>query len=457
MYKNISKFIFLIIAFQFSACNLLEQESLDNVGEENVFLTASGMRAARGGMYSLLCNENYYGGYYPLMIDAHSDNGATGGYEVVSLDELGAKSLTPANLFVERTWLAIYAANSAANKIITNIDKNEELEGKEAKNIKGEALFIRALTHFDALKLFGEHNNLSSTYGIPVILTPQSVTDIPVRATVSETYDAIMKDLTTADSLVVDTDEKSNIYVTKDAVKALVARVSIFKKDNATALSYAKTLIESKKYALLEGNNFSKLYADRETSESIFELKFEIQNRSAYNGLTYKRPDALRPEVNFFAAADLNNFFKERNNDVRATTIDFINNGADIKPDGRSEKYRGESTQDNPAYVLRYAEILLIAAEAKGYPSGLEDLNTLRNARGLNTLTINEVKSSEAFVDILLDEHRAEFNMEGHRYTDLVRLGKLEAVMGKAVIPAFPIPLREIAASGGRLTQFVGY
>jgi starch-binding outer membrane protein, SusD/RagB family len=449
--------LFTLALCSVASCSLLDQTSPDNAPAEEVLTSADGLRAARGGMYSLLCNENYYGGYYTLAFDAHSDNGVTGGYEVVSLDELGAKALTPANLFVERMWLAIYAVNNAANQILANVDQNKDLDSLEQRNIKGEALFMRALTHFDALKMFGEHANLSSTFGIPIITRPQVVSDLVTRATVADSYQQIISDLLEAEKLVEKDAKKGKIYVTPNAVKALLARVYLFKKDLKNAELCTQQIIDSKTFDLYKTTDFGKLYLERETSESIFELKFDAQNRSAYNAMTYKRADALRPELSFMVAKELDDFFKKTPTDVRSTTVDFKNNGSDISPDGRSQKYRGESNQDNPAYVIRYAEILLIAAEAKGYPAGLADLNNLRQKRGLTALTTASATNEASFLDFLLAEHRAEFNMEGHRFVDLVRFGKVKEVLGKEVLDAFPIPLREIAANKGKLIQYTGY
>jgi starch-binding outer membrane protein, SusD/RagB family len=408
-------------------------------------------------MYTLLGNENYYGGYYTLAFDAHSDNGSTGGYVVESLDELGQKRLTPNNLFLERMWISIYATTNSANQILENIDKNTTLEQKERDNIKGEALFVRALTHFDALKMFGEHWNNGSEYGIPVVLRTQSVSNVLPRSTVEDTYAAILKDLSEAEILVNDDVAKGKVYVTKNAVKALLARVYLFNQDKTNALKYAQEIIDGKKYSLFDAVDFDKLYSGRQTQESIFELKFDVQNRSALNGLTYRRDVAPRPDVSFFAAKDLNTFFENNKSDVRATTVDFVNNDASISPDGRSQKYRGESLQDNPAYVLRYAEMLLIAAEAKGWTSGLSDLNTLRVKRGLSALLQKDVNTEVKFLDYLLNERRAEFNMEGQRFSDLARFNLVETILGKEVKSVFPIPLREIEATKGAIKQYPGY
>lgn len=171
--------------------------------------------------------------------------------------------------------------------------------------------------------------------------------------------------------------------------------------------------------------------------------------------MSYARPEANRSEVIFLLSADLDKFFKTRADDVRAESADFKNNDATIAPDGRSEKYRGEQTRDNPAYILRVAELYLIAAEAAGKAKGMTYLNTLRTARGMKVLAANT--SDAEFAQAVADERRAELNNEGHRYFDLARTSKVQEVMGADVKSNFPIPLREITASNGAVLQNKGY
>ena len=66
---------------------------------------------------------------------------------------------------------------------------------------------------------------------------------------------------------------KSNIYITKNAVKALLARTYQYFGDKDKAISCTNALISSNKFDLFIDKDFSKLYNDRQTKESIFELK----------------------------------------------------------------------------------------------------------------------------------------------------------------------------------------
>ena len=104
------------------------------------------------------------------------------------------------------------------------------------------------------------------------------------------------------------------------------------------------------------------------------------------------------------------------------------------------------------------AEVYLIRAEAKGLAGGgLDDLNEVRTNRGLAPLA-NTFANESAFEEAVLDERKAELCFEGTRMFDLARTGKVETVLGiEPYRSIFPIPLREIIATGNRIVQNPGY
>lgn len=308
----------MFIATSLSSCKkFLDQTSPNDVAQENMFQDANSLESARIGMYNTLQNVYYYGGYFPLMVDAYSDNGATGGYDSPDVNELGDKTLTSANIYVQNTWIAIYNTIYTANQILANVDAIDDptLSDKIRNDIKGEALAIRALAHFDLLRMFGEHWNLASEYGIPVVKQVVEPTTFIGRSSVAESYDAITGDLVEAQSLIQNDDYRSDpaafkgaMFMTLNAVNALLARVYLYKKDFTQADSYATEVIDAGYASLLEAGSFNQIYTSKLSAEAIFELVFNGQDRSQYNAATYARPDALRSEVLFLAAEDLRFF-----------------------------------------------------------------------------------------------------------------------------------------------------
>lgn len=450
----------LLILF-FSSCEkFLSQDSIIEVASEDMFSDLASLESARIGMYNSLQNVNYYGANYVLAPEAHSDNGAAGGFDYAELEELGNKALTASNLIVEDIWISIYNTIYNTNQILENIDNiNDPLLTDELRNdIKGEAYAIRAMAHFDLLRMFGEHWDINSNYGIPIVASTLAPDAEVSRSTVAISYQAIINDLNGAISFLSDEElrtgdgsYKGAQFITQTNAKAILARVYQYKGDYTLAESFATEVIDAGYSSLAD--DVSVIYNTKLSSEAVFELIFNSQDKSFYNAYTYSRTDALRTEVLYLASEDIGNFFAANPEDTRNITVNFIDNDLSITPDGRTEKYRGEVFQDNSAYIIRIAEMYLIRAEAKGFGGGgVADLNTVAEARGMDAYA---PASEDEFLADLMRERRAEFNFEGQRYFDLAHFGKVQEVLGEAVLPVFPIPLREVNAAG--LEQNPGY
>ena len=459
--KYITPLIFALLCLT-TACDFLELESPNDINADNLFKDAASAENALIGVYSSLQSPSYYGGNYLLIGEPISGNSATGGFDNSNIDELGAQAVTPSNIIVEEMWYGIYNTIANANHLIEGLETIDDSafdpEPDRKNEIEGQARAIRAMAHFDLLRYFGEHWDNASSFGIPVISTVQKIGDIAPRSTVAQTYTFILGELNAALALVNQVD-RDPAFVNSGTVHALLARVYLYNKDYPDAITHADETASEGLYILLDDVDYPSIFNDRQTSESIFELAFDSQNRSRYNGLTYARPDALNTEVNFLAAEALSDFFISRPGDVRADLADFDpgNNDTSIQPNGRSQKYRGESDEDSPAYIFRFAEIFLIRAEALGYSAaGLADLNTIRNMRGLGLID----PGAGGFLSAILDERKAEFNFEGHYYFDLARAEEIKPG-GLLDIDAFrailPIPLREITATKGAVEQNPGY
>jgi starch-binding outer membrane protein, SusD/RagB family len=452
LYISITCFILIGLS---SCSKILDVNSPNAVEDATVFTSLNGLLNARIGMYSTLQDKNYYGGSFPLLSECYADNGTTGGYDVIDLNDIASRSIQTSNLYVQNIYLAIYNTIYTANKIINNIDKVPNVPADQKSNILGEALFVRAMGHFDLLRLYGEHWDKSSVYGVSLVTNTDSIKSTIPRSTVDQSYKQIFTDLNQAIGLL--NTYSGNQYISPAAGNALLARVSLYYKDYATSITAAGLVIADNTFSLFAPGEVTKIYTDRLTAESVFELKFDLQNQSAYNTLTYSRVDALRSDVNFIASQNLNDFFQARPGDTRAVLVDTVNEDPSIEPDGRTQKYRGETTKDNSGFILRLAEMYLIRAEASGRSLGLADLNIIRVARGLTALTPADVPDDNSFLNAILDERRAELNFEGNRLYDLARTGQVEAVLGTGVQPIMPIPQREISATNSVVIQNPGY
>jgi hypothetical protein len=119
--------------------------------------------------------------------------------------------------------------------------------------------------------------------------------------------------------------------------------------------------------------------------------------------------------------------------------------------------------------LIRYADVLLIAAEAlneNGKPAdALIYLNIVRKrARGSNSLVLPDITITDKnqLRDKIFLERRHELAMEGNRFWDLVRTGRASSILGPfGFLPGknevLPIHQSEIDISQGSLTQNPGY
>ena len=122
-------------------------------------------------------------------------------------------------------------------------------------------------------------------------------------------------------------------------------------------------------------------------------------------------------------------------------------------------------TNPNNYRAIRYADVLLMAAEAharKSSPDYLKSnlyLNMVRSrAFGVNYSNI--YLSGEGLIDAIFTERRLEFAGEGHRFFDLIRTGQAQDFIDGFIInkhEIFPVPLQEIQFSNGNWDQNQGY
>jgi len=305
------KKIFILLSLSLGACNILDQQSPNDVADDLVITSEEGANASLIGLYNTLQSRDYYGGYYQLIADLYSDIGVDGGFDNVALDEISTLYVTPSNIIIENTWLSVYNTIATANAIITRVDDvtDPDFTTDEKAHIRGQALAIRALAHFDLLRMFGEHFDINSNYGIPVVTTVQTANDVVARSSVQDTYDAILNDLDEASAAIL-ADDRTKSFINTMSVEALRARVLLHAGRSEDAAAAASLVIDDGSYSLLNQDEFNSIYSSPYLSdESIFELTFNVQNRSAFNAATFSRTNALRTEVLFLAESNMAEFF----------------------------------------------------------------------------------------------------------------------------------------------------
>lgn len=443
--------LFAVLSLAVS-CNVNEFLTEDPVMSQSTELTLAdynGLNKAIAGAYSPLADGTWYGAFFVLDAEMRAGNAMIPTNTNFQSGRMSVPYyMTYSPDATSGLWGYAYFVISACNNVINAIDNNAEtltsssVTTADLNNLKAEALALRALSHFDLLRLYSHLDGSNGEYGVCVITEPQLPTDMPARASVEESYAQIIKDLTDAEGLMADSYRRSGVTdakatINKDVIQALLARVYLYHKEYAKAAEYATKVINSGRYQLWTAEEYPSVWG-KEVAGNGGEVIFEIYGKqtNSYDEW-WEGPSHMTNPLGYAdcAATDqLTSLFED--GDVRGTTgIRGTDDGQvmfctdkDQASGGQlwTMKYYGKgdgnatSTPDfNNVIVLRLSEMYLIRAEAAVNGAGstaLADLNAIRANRGASPL------GSAGKADVAL-ERRLELNFEGHLWFDLDRTG----------------------------------
>ena len=349
-------------------------------------------------------------------------------------------------------WKQAYHGIYSANKTIEIIDGLEN-PSEKVLNLKGENLFIRALMHFDLVKIFARPypQNPESNLGIMI----RDNTDqyaLPPRSTVKETFDFIVNDLIQSAELMKES--KCSIFASKEVSWALLSRVYLYMENYSKAIEYEDKVINSGRYELLETDQLAKYYniLPENNKETIFAIKLQAsENMGKYSIGSLYHEDGGWGEI--FVSKPFRQLIYKNPNDERIKFIDpkFIRDSEGKKIPSTTEEV-GYSVEQRSGYskyfnlkytleggikmlssplVIRFAEMYLNKAEAfaKSGKNGeaIEMVNLIRKRAGLfgdQLFTLDNLKGYQSVLDVVLDERRLELAYEGHRAYDVYRNNK---------------------------------
>jgi len=413
------------------------------------------------GAYNRMTQTAYYGRDFIIYGEVRTDNCYANGRS--------GRFLTPASMnmgitdaYATDTWYQIYRVVNSANTIIDASSKELEGDPDDINHIVGQAYAIRALAHFDLLKLYGQQHVTGGTLGIPYDFSykGENANNFPPRNTVSEVRNYIYADIEDAIDLMSAAQGSSeflNIY----GAYALQARVAIYFGDWTIARDAAEEIIGSGNYEVVPEEDFVKFWLEDGGVNSIFELAFSSTDNMNINGLQYIYRGTsygdIRPLWNFPGLFE--------STDVRISSDMFGIEGSYYANFG---KYPSKDYSDNIP-IFRYEEVILNYAEAL-FELGETGLGGLSALDYLNMIPTNRGASAYGAIskaNILL-ERRKELAFEGFRFDDLARTGSnipyieptRQRFGGEVVYGdyryAFPIPQSEINGNSS-MVQNAGY
>lgn len=351
-------------------------------------------------------------------------------------------------------YTALYRSILSVNNVIENSTDATEI---------GEAKFLRALSYFKLVQVFGDVTvNLSATPSL-------TDTSILVRQPASEVYDnVIIPDL--QDAIAALDIEIMDGRASRLAAQSLLGKVYAFRGDYASAEPQLAAVVEGAEAAGISLiANFNEIFgAEFEVGNS--EIIFSTQISSSITDEYTFGSDFW----NWFVGDDSKSDFPVDQDLVAAFDASDANGGGidlrravTLNDDGLTAiKFpkEGGLGPEHDWIEIRLADIILLYAETlneNGAPAStvLPLLDDIRARAGLNSLT-GTVNTQAEVRQAILDERRLELAFEGHRWFDLVRTGAVDAEMGETINPnyhVFPIPVSEILATDGVITQNAGY
>jgi len=265
------------MAFGMTGCNL-DITMYDGVMEEQ--FDNKNLLELSQGSYRLLKNDGGLidNGYYFWAFGA--DDVTWNGTSTGSTFKLYDYSRNIASSTTEYTWELGYRVIGNCNKIIEIIQGLGNESTREQTIMMGENYYLRALSYFLLVNEFAQpySNNPTQNPGLPLKLTSDP-NDLPQsRSTVAEVYDQVvldLKDAITYLTLQQGETPKSNIYATKEAAEALLARVYLYMENWDGAWEMANKVIISGRFELERGNRFatySQLIPE-DNKETIFAVR----------------------------------------------------------------------------------------------------------------------------------------------------------------------------------------
>ncbi|WP_256867440.1 RagB/SusD family nutrient uptake outer membrane protein [Winogradskyella forsetii] len=457
--NRLTSIIQIIIMLIFLGCDdYLEVEFPDDkIDQSVVFLDEGYANAAIGSLYASLRDDvlltgsingtSVLNGLYSDELDYYSNTGS-------NLEAFYNHQIIADNSIVANIWSSSYNLIFNCNSAIEGLNASANLPQDLKDQLLGEALFIRALTHFYLVNLFGD---------VPYVKSTDYILNETVnRMNTGDVYNLITEDLLTAKSLLPTT------YFTNDRIRAnsyvvsaLLSRVYLYTEQWDKARLESSLIIDASSLYVLENNLFNVFL--NESMSTIFQLKPKNEGDNTIEASSFiflTGPPSL-----IALSSELVGAFEP--NDLRRTQwIDEVTDGTSVWYAPYKYKFQ-ENTGVSMEYsiVFRLAEQYLIRAEARArlgqINASAADINVIRTRAGLSD---TEASSAVELINAIIHERQVEFFTEhGHRWFDLKRLDRAEAILEPLKVNwqitdlLMPIPEGELLLNPNLAPQNDGY
>jgi len=397
------------------------------------------LESITNGIFNQLQSGNLFGGGLIANSELLSDNWDTPPISSFSLNQLRTRDLNAYNGEVNGLWNDAYRAINMTNIVLHYLPVHENQDITKATLIRGECLFVRAICHFELVRMFAQPAGYSANnnhLGIPIKLTKSSATEgqNTIRSSVDDVYNQVIQDLK---EVIEFLPENKDSRVSKWAAIAYLAKVYFQKQDYANTLLYCDEIINNGNFSL--NTNVDEIYSvsgwnfSAETIFQLINLPEDMNNgvltgRLKSTSVSYNNPfDSLVSLMNDERKVKLYTFLG----------VPYL------------KKYSNTAMNIT---IIRLAEIYLTRAECKAMLNYAdtevrEDYNIIKS-RANNSLD-NSTTGQLNLLNAIYTERWIELGFEGDRFHDLKRrkakfytsIGDFEWDDPKLV---YPIPQQEM-------------
>jgi hypothetical protein len=448
------------------SCNedILDKNPLDSLSSQDFWTSKADVETALAGVYSRL--QSSFLGYERIYYDGLSDDAWA---DPTNVNQSNIANMTTGGISpaltgaISNMYNAPYVAIASCNFFLDNVNKAPLTEA-ELDVYKAEVRFIRALCYFDLVRLFGDviiYRNYFKTLDDAKV----------AKSAKADVYAFIEEDLNFAISKLPDT--KYTAHAVKGSAQGLLGRVLLTQKKWDVAATMLKQVMDGGNFQL--SDNYRELFTPAGQAkanvnrEIIFSTRYLAPNNvhrlspsfagmniefgwwlmlQPYKDLAdaYQMTDGLAPGVSPLDPTGYANRDPRLDLTMRlpgevwqTPTGTPWNDVTYVNPTGfRIEKYvdlskipftnNTANSTDQDMIHLRYADILLMYAEAKNEDTGpdasvYDAINQVRARQGINMPAVDQgvYDTKEELRDFIRNERRVELALEGHRYFDIKR------------------------------------
>ena len=456
MKTNIYKSLVLAATCLFAGCADLEEQPVGLLAPESLFNSEKDVETAIFGAYGWIASERLYGRQFVTSIMLRGDMVDIGDRGTpAERQQVNDFNMDDNNGMVRAYWPYWYQVVSAANAAIAGAE-SLELEESVSNQLIAEARFVRAFSYYHLVRVFGD-----IPYIDYFITDPEAVKDIS-KTSEEEVYQGILADLAFAKEHLPD-NQANNLRSrpTKGTAAAYLASVNLTLADYQKAYEEAKWVIDNKdRFGYALEADYQNLYR-AEMADNIKEPIFSVDFLGQQNGSGGANDDIMPPMTGIRGADNLGwsvcvpsmavyNTWDDRDYRKSVSFEDEALVGGVMVPYtefqntqrphiAKYRRYPGNSNSDgrysdNNYSAMRYAEVLLIAAEAAAEinngptAEAVSLVNEIRgrarNAAGqMNTFPedVQAGMDKDAFIDLVLEERRIELSFEYKRWYDIKR------------------------------------